>query len=458
MHLLSAITSYLPDSLLTQLAQASALPVGEARRHSNAATVVLVQELRQPTNLDEQNARWDMCRQLYLSEVLTNTPELLRTDLGWPSRRYYLAEKILGTNQLAALGATASESAPARLLGYLTVLALAVAGEEASRRHLNPAGLGEWLQSQPLPAAAEPAATPKPAGSAKPAAAPKAAAGPAATRSPRLASAGRSRVKLVSILSAVLAGLGVAGYVASGSQVQASVGHPEAATEVVTPADVAVREPVAATAAPMVAVSHRTPSPLVAPAAAPAAPADAKAAGPVLRDTVGNAEIARNVGGRFDAAAGHYLKGENQPLLIKLVDGATLTVGINSTESLLYKYLSNSAMRPQGDLVIDRLTFATSEARLGAEGAQQLGSLASLLKTFPKSRLLLIGHANLAEGNMTQLALQRAQVAVDELHKRGIGLDRLQAQGQLATGTPTDHDSPERQAMLQGISLKISKM
>lgn len=444
MSLYSAFTACLSESLLAQLAQATALPMGEARRYSETAAVILTQQLRQPTSLDEQNARWDMCRQLYLSELLTDPQELLRTDLGWPNRRHYLAEKTLGASQLASLQAAAAESAPAQLLGYLTVLALAVVGEEASRRHLDPAGLGQWLQSQPLPAATKPTAAAKPA------------ATPANLPQPTLAS--KSRVKLVSLLGVVLALLGVVSYMASSPKAQASTSHPKAVNEAVTPADVAVSQPVAASAAPIVAINQRTPSLAVVPAVAAAARAESKVAGPVLRDTVGNAAMARNVGGRFDAATGHYFKGENQPLPIKLVDGATLTVGINSTESLLYKYLSKTTMRPQGDLVIDRLTFAASEAHLGAEGAQQLGSIANLLKTFPKSRLLLIGHANLSEGNMTQLALQRAQVAVDELHKCGISTNRLQAQGVLATGTPTDDDSPERQAMLQGISLKISKM
>ena len=46
-----------------------------------------------------------MCRQLYLSQLLVNKEELLRTDLGWPDRRRYLAEKLLGPTQVAALRA-----------------------------------------------------------------------------------------------------------------------------------------------------------------------------------------------------------------------------------------------------------------------------------------------------------------------------------------------------------------
>ena len=57
MHLYSATTHYLQEGLLTKLAQASALPEGEARACAEAAVVVLVQQLAHPTDQDELNAR-----------------------------------------------------------------------------------------------------------------------------------------------------------------------------------------------------------------------------------------------------------------------------------------------------------------------------------------------------------------------------------------------------------------
>jgi OOP family OmpA-OmpF porin len=191
------------------------------------------------------------------------------------------------------------------------------------------------------------------------------------------------------------------------------------------------------------------------PASAAAHPA---ATGAVLRDTVGNAALARQIGGKFNVALGRYTKGEGQPLIVKLINRATLTVGINSTESLLYKRLSKTYLSRPSDIIVDRLTFDMGQARLGAEGAQQLGSVASILKTFPKAHLVVVGHANNQEAQAMRLGLQRATVAVDELVKQGISADRLQAQGVLSTELPTDNDSPEKQAMLQGISLKMSRL
>jgi outer membrane protein OmpA-like peptidoglycan-associated protein len=236
------------------------------------------------------------------------------------------------------------------------------------------------------------------------------------------------------------------------------------ATEVAAeaPAATSAGEPAAASPAAEVPATPAAAVPAPAMAAVAAAPVAAAArpaaAGAVLRDTVGNAALARQIGGKFNVALGRYTKGEGQPLIVKLINRATLTVGINSTESLLYKRLSKTNLPRPSDIVLDRLTFDMGQARLGAEGAQQLGSVASILKTFPKAHIVVVGHANNQEAQAMRLGLQRATVAVDELVKQGIDASRLQAQGMLSTELPTDNDSPEKQAMLQGISLKMSRL
>lgn len=451
MHLSSATFRYLQQGLLAQLAQASALPEAEAQLYAEKAVQALVQHLAQTTDADELNARWDMCRQLYLSQLLTSSEELLRTDLGWPDRRRYLAEKMLGADQIAQLGATAKQPVPATtLLGYLTILVLAVVGEHASQAELDPAGLGKWLQQQAtVPAAPGRTAAPSPG---KPAAKTTAASKPTpASAAPATAS---KRSKLVVLGLGCLALVGLGGYFVVGKDTAAPASTP---TETTTPAPATPAPAPALVAAPAEPVAPAAPAPAALPAGKVVA-AKAVAAGPVLRDTIGNAAMARSIGGHFNVAAGRYLKGEGQPLVIKLVNKATLTVGINSTESLLYKRLANPALPRPSDLVLDRLTFDNGRAGLGAEGAQQLGSVASLLKTFPKVHVLVLGHANPAEEDATKLGLKRATTAVTELQKQGIDPTRLQAQGVLATGVPGDNDPPERLAMLQGISLKISRL
>ncbi|RZK18133.1 MAG: hypothetical protein EOO56_16665, partial [Hymenobacter sp.] len=152
MVLITAINRHLTDELLTQLAGASALPVAAARATATGAVPVLVQALALPVDADETNARWDMCRQLYLSQLLTQPDELLRTDLGWPDRRRYLAQKILEVSLVAALAEpTGQPTQASTLLGYLTTIALAVVGEQVITLGLPPQSLGSWLAQQPVP-------------------------------------------------------------------------------------------------------------------------------------------------------------------------------------------------------------------------------------------------------------------------------------------------------------------
>lgn len=452
MGLFATITSYLTAELLAQLAAASALPLAATRATAAAAVPALVRQLAAPTDLDELNARWDMCRQLYLSQLLTEPDELLRTDLGWPDRRRYLSQKMLGTKQLAAMvEATGQPAQAGTLLGYLTIIALALVGEHANTAGLTPQGMGSWLAGQQAPQA--------------PIVAPALPTAALASAPPARVAAAAGKTKLVALSlggTVVVAGL-VGAYFLLNNPASATQPAVAAAPALAAEAPPAPTKP----AAPPAAAEAPTPEPLAEaavaalPAVAAAQPklAAAKPAAVAgLRDTVGNAGLARQIGGRFNVAAGRYPKGEGQPLLIKLVNRATLTVGINSTESLLYKRLAHPSLPRPADIPIDRLSFDLGQARLGAEGAQQLGSIASLLKTFPKARLVVVGHANNHEAQAMRLGLQRANLAVDELVKQGIAADRLQAQGMLSTELPSDNDSAEKQASLQGITLKISRL
>jgi len=493
MNLLAAINENLSEKLLARLASATATPLAATTDYCGLATTALVRQLAQPTDLNELNARWDMCRQLFLSQVLTDADELLRTDMGWPDRRYHLAQNFLGPAQVATLTEAPGLPMQARaLLGYLTILALATVGQHAQQANLIPAALGEWLSQQQVPATPAPAQkaaalapAPKPVAPAPkaPVAAPSLASqkgaapapqpvagvprpvAPAPAPAPVLATAtagGSQKVKVLSVVGALaLAGL-ASGYFLSGTPANAT--QQEAAAAPVAPASVTASAAPAAVAAP----AEAKPAGAVEVVKAVAAPASKSAAaakaathapaGPVLVDTIGNAALATYIGGGFNAAQGRYPKGEGQPLNIKLINRATLTVGINSSESLLYKRLVNPNLARPSSVALDRLAFDQGQAKLGAEGAQQLGNVATLLKTFPKAHLLVLGHATSSEAEAMRLSLQRANTAIEELVKQGISADRLQAQGLLATGVPAAPTAAEKQALRQGISLSVSKL
>jgi len=505
MSLLALLNQNVSEPLLEQLARATVTPPAAAQQYAQLALPTLVEELARPVSIGDLNARWDMCRQLFLSQLLTEPDELLRTDMGWPERRYYLAQNIVGEVRFVALtkGAGLPEQAPA-LLGYLTMLALAIVGQHASQADLAPAALGTWLASQQVPASPAPApigqekeaasaggpavvasrsaVSTKPAvaapvvGAAKPVAVPPAVvaepaelvapAAVAAAPASKAAAPASKQKALFSILGALaVAGLAggyfLLGTPANATQQEALVAA--TATASVPAAAVATTPTPAAPAAAVVAavapkpVATAAKAALAAPPKAGAAPVRT-AAGAVLIDTIGNAALANQIGGAFSVALGRYPKGEGQPLNIKLVNRSTLSVGINSSESLLYKRLANSSLSRPSSVALDRLVFGPSQAKLGAEGAQQLGNVAHLLKTFPKAHILVLGHATTKEAEAMRLSLLRANAAIDELVKQGIGADRLQAQGVLATGLPAGANAAEKLAMQQGISLSVSRL
>jgi OOP family OmpA-OmpF porin len=429
MSLLARINQNVSETLLAELASATATTPATAQQHARLARPALVEELARPVSIGDLNARCDMCRQLFLSQLLTESEELLRTDIGWPERRHYLAQNIVGEARFAALkGARLPEPAPT-LLGYLTMLTLATIGQHASQTDLAPAALGTWLIGQQVPAspAPAPAANQKEAAptgksavgpssiaasaqlavaapvvtAAKPAAAPPAVvAAPAkpvaATVPVAVAAAPASKQKTLFSTVGVLAVAGLAG----------------SCFLLGTPAN-ATQQEAAAAAAPK--------APPVAPVKAGTVPVHT-AAGAVLIDTIGNAALANQIGGGFSVALGRYPKGEGQPLNIKLISRSTLAAGINPSESLLYKRLVNSSLSRPSSVVLDRLVFGPSQAKLGAEGTQQLGNVAHLLKTFPKAHLLVLGHATTKEVEAMRLSLLRANAAEKLAMQQGSSL------------------------------------
>lgn len=463
MSLLALINQNLSETRLAQLAHATATPLAATRQYAQLALPTLVGELARPVSLGDLNARWDMCRQLFLSQLLTEPAELLRTDMGWPARRHYLAQNIVGEGPFATLtkGPGLPEQAPV-LLGYLSLLVLATIGQHASQADLAPVALATWLTGQRVPAG--PAPTPALAVAVAPAPAhpPTAAPGALAAEGP----ADKKKVTMLPVVGALaVAGLAggyfLLGTPANATQQEATAPASEVAHAPAAKLATAVAAPTPATPAAVAPAKPLAVAPKPVPAAATAKGGTAPvhtAAGAVLIDTIGNAAQASHIGGSYNAALGRYPKGEGQPLDIKLINRSTLSVGINSSESLLYKRLVNSGLSRPSSVALDRLAFDPSQAKLGAEGAQQLGNIAHLLKTFPKAHILVLGHATTKEAEAMRLSLLRANAAVAELVKQGISADRLQAQGVLATGVPTGTNAAEKLAMQQGISLSVSRL
>ena len=168
-----------------------------------------------------------------------------------------------------------------------------------------------------------------------------------------------------------------------------------------------------------------------------------------LRDTVGNGRAARLIGGPFNPATLRYQREPAVPLMLKLARRTTLMVGVNSSESRLYHLFADAQVPARvvaNPLALDRLAFAPGQARLNAEGAQQLGSLAALLHTFPKVKLQLSGHAAPTEPQAAALSAARAQASRAELLKLGVAPARL-----VVVALPARPNDPHP----QGLSVRV---
>ncbi|MBF9143022.1 OmpA family protein [Hymenobacter properus] len=179
------------------------------------------------------------------------------------------------------------------------------------------------------------------------------------------------------------------------------------------------------------------------PAAAPPAAAHAPAAAryrryPSTRSTGPKKAHDPVVPGHFDAKTGDYVYETGALTTLKLADGGTISgVGINSTESNLYRFLTNPAAQvdtmdlTNGWYNFDRVFFTPGKATLTPESMGQLRNIASLLRAYPTARIKLGGYTD-STGTYKvnkQLSEARARTAWASLVDMGISPSRIEARG-----------------------------
>ncbi len=465
--------------LRPRLVAASGLSESAAILLEEEALPLMVRALGTADTLGKSEDVWATCQRLYEAQANGSSTELTRTDNDWPRQRQQLAHALLGAGPMAAIAQRHAPTAPARattVLGCLAVLLLATAGQQAAEHQLSAATLNNWLReqaslAQPLHPTVK-AAAGGTGGTARPPAPPAAArwwplaalatVGIGASvffwqqQAPALDVVGTSTPAAIAAPATTQPGAVTPAATVAGQPQPSATPQPRATDTGAAPVSTKEEAPVSAAPPEVVLTAARTAAPAALPAAAEAAaaapnlPAEAsKPTGAMLRDTVGNAKLANRIGGHYNTDKGRYERDNGQPLMVSLPRHVTLMVGINSTESLLYKRLSNPAFATRQPADLDRLAFAVGKDKLDMEGAQQLGNVAHLLKTFPGNKLVVFGNAGPAEPQALTLALNRAQAAVNELVKQGIPRTSLQAQGRLRSSAenPKDADYSRRIAL-----------
>lgn len=170
------------------------------------------------------------------------------------------------------------------------------------------------------------------------------------------------------------------------------------------------------------------------------------------------------VPGHFDAKTGNYFYETGQPTSLKLPGGGTVTnVGLNSTESNLFRFLSNPQVQvdtvdlTQGWYNFDRVFFEAGKATLTPESISQLRNIATLLRAYPNVRIKLGGYTDDTGTYKVNKALSeaRARTAWASLVEMGVSPSRLDARGYGPNYSIASNATQEGRAMNRRLSVKV---
>ena len=170
------------------------------------------------------------------------------------------------------------------------------------------------------------------------------------------------------------------------------------------------------------------------------------------------------VPGHFDAKTGNYLYDTGQPTTLKLPSGGAIaSVGANSTESYLFRFLSDPQVQvdtvdlTRGWYNFDRVFFEPGKATLTPESVSQLRNIATLLRAYPKARVKLGGYTDDTGTYLVNKALSetRARTALASLVEMGISPDRLDARGYGPNYSVASNATEEGRAMNRRLSVKV---
>ncbi|WP_400194151.1 OmpA family protein [Hymenobacter sp. B81] len=355
---------------------------------------------------------------------------------GSAGRGSELMKSLLADSYRSRVATVASDSgiqptAVENLLGITAPVMLSVLGRHVSERHLDALGLSRWLQTQrssisgllldevrpgPINGAAEPGTSPRRPIPSEP-----------ATAAPR-AESGFWRSWLALFV--------VAGAVALGFWWLLS--RPAPAEQV--------------PAAALVAGSSGSESAVPANAGE-----NSTAARPTAPPTV--------LSGRYDAATDNYIYDTGRPVRLTLVDGSTQTVGENSTENQLYRFLADASAqvdpvnRTKGWINFDRVYFDARKATLTDESLAQLRNVASILHSFPAARVKIGGYTDSTGAYLSNLKLseQRATAAMAALIDMGIAARRIEAKGYGPKHAVASNETPVGRALNRRIGLRVTQ-
>ncbi|KUG09309.1 OmpA family protein [Solirubrum puertoriconensis] len=171
------------------------------------------------------------------------------------------------------------------------------------------------------------------------------------------------------------------------------------------------------------------------------------------------------VSGRYDVTTENYIYDTGKPVQLTLLGGVTHTVGVNSTENKLYRFLADanvqvdSINRTKGWINFDRVYFDARKATLTDESMAQLRNVADILESFPDSRVKIGGYTDTTGTFLQNLKLseERATVAMAALVDLGVPANRIEAKGYGQKYPVASNETPVGRALNRRISIRVTQ-
>jgi len=170
--------------------------------------------------------------------------------------------------------------------------------------------------------------------------------------------------------------------------------------------------------------------------------------------------------GKLDSLSGNYIYETGALTDINLPGGIKISqVGANSTESQLYKMLSDSTLtvsddKTQGSITLDRVYFDTGKSTMTADSENQIKNIVEILKAFPTGTVKIGGYTDNtgpAETNK-KVSTERATSILTKLTGSGIDSARITSEG-YGPEYPVcqANDTKECQAQNRRVDIRITK-
>lgn len=129
-----------------------------------------------------------------------------------------------------------------------------------------------------------------------------------------------------------------------------------------------------------------------------------------------------------------------------------------STEDRLASDLASPGSGSIG-VNLDRVGFATGSARLTPQSQRQIANIAAVLRTYPKTTVVVAGHTDNVGSESPNLALSRARAesVAWELRKSGVAADRVRVKAYGSEKPMAENSSEQGRSQNRRVTLEVNR-